>query len=85
MNNLSSLPNIGNNLAKRLEDASISSSDELKKLGSRHAFIKLKLAEPDSCINSLYALEGAIQNIRWHHLPKEVKDDLKSFFNSLTV
>ena len=30
----------------------------------------------------LCALEGAVQNIRWHNLNKETKEDLKEFFNS---
>ena len=30
----------------------------------------------------LYALEGAIQGIRWHDLSKEKKDNLRDFYNS---
>jgi hypothetical protein len=29
----------------------------------------------------LYALEGAIQGIRWHNLPKARKEELLHFFN----
>ena len=28
------------------------------------------------------AFEGAIQNIRWHSLSEEDKDDLRNFYNS---
>jgi len=37
------------------------------------------------CINMLYALEGAIQGIRWHGLSKERKLELKEYYNSLKV
>ena len=33
--------------------------------------------------NMLYALEGAIRGVRWHDLPKEVKDELKAFHRTL--
>ncbi|WP_372481128.1 TfoX/Sxy family DNA transformation protein [Clostridium tagluense] len=29
----------------------------------------------------LYALEGAVQGIRWHNLSGEIKDELKEFYN----
>ena len=33
-------------------------------------------------VNRLMAFEGAIQNIRWHSLSEEDKDDLRNFYNS---
>ena len=83
MNNLTQMPNIGKTLAERLKDAGISSADELKKIGSKVAFMRLKLHDPDSCLNKLFALEGAVQGIRWHNLSAESKAELKKFFNSL--
>ena len=34
-----------------------------------------------ACLNRLMALEGAIQNIRWHNLSEEDKDNLRDFYN----
>jgi DNA transformation protein len=68
MGELSKLPNIGNELEKTLNLAGIKTADELIRLGSRETFIRIRSIDPDPCINKLYALEGACQQIRWHQL-----------------
>jgi DNA transformation protein len=60
MSELIKLPNIGSELAKRLELAGIKSSEELIEAGTESAFIRLKTVFPNACHNQLYALEGAI-------------------------
>ncbi|MEG6613022.1 TfoX/Sxy family protein [Pseudoclostridium thermosuccinogenes] len=82
MGKLSELPNIGKTLEKRLVKAGIKDAEDLKQIGSKEAFIKLRLLEGDTCFNSLCALEGAIQGIRWHNLDCETKEELKRFFDS---
>ena len=81
--NLTDLPNIGEELANRLVQVGIHSDIELKAIGAKEVFIRLKTIDPGACINMLYAIEGAIQNIRWHHLDKPIKHELKEFFNRL--
>ena len=49
MNNLTKLPNIGSELAKRLGLAGINSSEKLFALGTEKVFIKLKTIYPDAC------------------------------------
>lgn len=84
MKSLSSLPNIGKELTKKLIFANILSPDELRFIGSRQAFMRIKTIFPeDTCINMLYALEGAVQDIRWHKLDQETKADLLDFYRSL--
>lgn len=83
MNSLSKAPNIGKVLADKLELAEIESVEALKQLGAEKVFIKLKCIDPCACINSLYAIEGAIQDIRWHGLSKERKIELKNFFDQI--
>lgn len=83
MSKLSDLPNIGKVLEQRLKNVEIENIDDLKKEGSKNAFIKLRLNEGDTCINALNALEGAIQGVRWHYLDENKKKELKEFFNSL--
>lgn len=82
MGRLSDQPNIGKVLEKRLSKAGIDDVEVLRQLGSKEAFIKLRLLEGDTCFNTLCALEGAIQGIRWHYLDCETKAELKRFFDS---
>ena len=50
-------------------------------LGSKEAWLKIKEIDDSACLNRLMALEGAIQNIRWHNLSEEDKDNLRNFYN----
>ncbi|HOI87136.1 MAG TPA: TfoX/Sxy family protein [Lentimicrobium sp.] len=77
---LSKMPNIGSTLKEKLMLIGINSAVSLKMAGAENAFIKLKTVDKDACINMLYALEGAIQGIRWHDLPATRKAELKEFF-----
>ncbi len=79
---LRDLPNIGNRLEERLIKAGINDVGALKQMGSKQAFIKLRSLEGDTCFNTLCALEGAVQGIRWHYLDSETKAELKRFFES---
>lgn len=82
MSKLSDLPNIGNKLEAKLKISGISNFAELKALGSEKALIKIVTIEDSgACLNMLYALEGAIQGIRWHNLAKERKQELKEFYD----
>lgn len=82
MKDISELPNIGKVMKKRLASVGIKDIETLMKAGSQEAFLKLYLHEGDTCLCSLYGLEGAIQGIRWHDLSEEKKEELKKFFNS---
>lgn len=83
MGELSKLTNIGKTLEKKLNDVDILTKDELFTLGSKEAFIMIRNLDNEACLNTLYALEGAVQGIRWHYLPIEVKDNLKEFYKSI--
>lgn len=81
---LAKLPNIGKILAEKLIMAGITSEQELKIAGSENAIIKISTIENNEvCINMLYALEGAIQGIRWHDLDNDRKKELKEFYDHL--
>ncbi len=80
---LASMPNIGKTLAEKLIVAGIPTPGDLKSVGSENAFIRIKTIDREACINMLYALEGAIQGIRWHNLEKDKKQELTEFFNRL--
>ncbi len=75
MENLLDLPNIGKTLAIKLNKIGINNIQELTETGSENAIIKIATIENNgACINMLFALEGAIQGVRWHKLSKENKN-----------
>lgn len=81
---LTDMPNIGPELEKKLIKANIHTPEDLKIFGSRGAFLRLKTIYPaEAYINMLYALEGAIQGIRWHQLNQIVRDELKDYYQRL--
>ena len=82
MGELSKLPNIGKVVEKQLNDVGINTVDDLVNLGSKEVWLKIKEIDDSACLNMLMALEGAIQNIRWHNLSEEDKDNLRDFYNS---
>lgn len=81
MGELSKLPNIGKVLEKQLNDVGINTVDDLSDIGSKEAWLKIKEIDESACLNRLMALEGAIQNIRWHNLSEDDKKNLKDFYN----
>ena len=80
MGELSKLPNIGKVLEKQLNDVGISTVDDLIDLGSNESLLNIKEVDESACLNRLMALEGAIQNIRWHNWSDEDKKHLKEFY-----
>jgi DNA transformation protein and related proteins len=84
MGELTKLPNIGKELEKVLLLAGIKTVDDLLKTGSKETFIRIKTIDPEACLDKLYAIEGACQNIRWHLLDKEMKRELKDLFDKLS-
>ena len=76
---LTSMMNIGEKLEKRLSAVEIYTAEQLKTIGSKEAFFRLKQHDPSVCTVYLYALEGAISGIEYNQLPEDVKQDLKNF------
>jgi len=74
------MPNIGKELEKRLIMAGIVSPSQLMEVGSIGAFQRLHAFNAGLCINMLYALEGAIQNVRWHKLEENKKQELLHYY-----
>lgn len=79
MAELSSLKNIGKEIERKLKTININSSEELEKVGSKDAWLRLKLKYPEICLVHLYTLEGAISNTEYNKLSETIKNDLKAF------
>lgn len=80
MSQLSKLPNIGKELEQQLKEVGIDTIKQLRETGSKQCWLKIKTIDASACINRLYALEGAIQGVRWHYLSDDIKNQLKDFY-----
>lgn len=80
MNKLTDFPNIGPVLADKLHQIGVTTIDELAEIGSIQATIQIGITDISACYNMLYALEGAIRGVRWHNVPKEDREKIKSEF-----
>jgi len=82
MSTLQDMPNIGAKLEAQLFEADIHTPEELKAVGSREAWLRIKAFDPSACLMRLSALEGALRGVRWHNLEPEVKEELRAFYHS---
>lgn len=70
--------NIGAVLAGRLKSVGVQSLEKLKEVGDSQVYTMLAARYPESCYHERLALAGAVRDVRWHHLPKEVKEAVKT-------
>jgi len=82
MTDLTGLPNLGRVVVEQLKRAGIDSPEELRRLGSVGAAVRLAEAGVDVCSSKLSALEGAIRGIRWHAIPAEERAALRAEFEA---
>ena len=83
MTPLTESPNIGSTLADLLKEIGITHLEQLAEVGSTEAIMQLASIDRNRvCLLMLYALEGAVQGIRWHGLSQIRKDELKDFYNT---
>ncbi|MDR3645753.1 MAG: TfoX/Sxy family protein [Clostridia bacterium] len=83
MSELRKLPNIGGVADDLLVRSGIDTIEKLMNIGSKEAFLKIRMQDPTACLHMLYGIEGAVQGIRDVDLSAETKTDLKAFFRSL--
>jgi DNA transformation protein len=82
MGELANLPNIGKSVEEQLNQVGITTFDQLKEIGSKQAWLKIKAIDSSACIHRIYALEGAIQGIKKSQLSTAAKEELKDFVNA---
>ena len=85
MSELTSMMNIGKEMAKKLTAVGIDSSERLIETGAKQAFLKLKAAYPGVCLVHLYTLECSIHNIEFNNLSEDKKKELKEFSDFLKM
>ena len=76
------MKNIGAEMNRKLNAVGINSAEELRRIGSKEAFFRLKAVYPNVCLVHLYSLQGAIDNVDFHLLPPETKKALEEFAHS---
>lgn len=85
MGELSNLPNIGKVVEEQLNQVGIYNYEQLKEVGSRQAWLKIRAIDTSACIHRLYSLEGAIRLIRKNQLSPEIKAELKEFYDTFSI
>jgi DNA transformation protein len=83
MSALQKLPNIGQVAEALLLDAGIDTPEKLIEIGSKEAFLRIRLNDQTACLHMLYGIEGAVEGIRDNDLSAETKQDLKAFYKTL--
>lgn len=83
MSELSTMKNIGGEIARKITSIGIESAEQLCDVGSKQAFLRLKIAYPQVCLVHLYAIQAAIDGVEINQLPEFVKSELKAFNDSL--
>ena len=65
-NDLENLLNVGPELARDLRAAGVETAAQLRRLGARGAWVKVRDVNPErDCASSLLALEGAVRGVCW--------------------
>jgi DNA transformation protein and related proteins len=75
---LERMRNLGPIIAGRLRAVGIETPDELRKLGAIEAYVRLKrVFHVETTHAQLYALHGAVNDVRWYVLPEEARAALR--------
>jgi len=83
MGELLSLPNVGRVLERNLIAVGICSPGELRRVGAKEAFTRIRAIDSGACLHMLYGLQGAVEGIRDTELSESAKEDLRLFFSGL--
>jgi len=83
MSTLSDLPNVGKVLEQYLIEVGISTPEQLKEIGTKEAFLRIRVKDPGACIHMLYGIQGAVEGIKDKYLSEKIKQELKEFHRNL--
>ncbi len=75
---LEGMRNLGPIISARLLAVGIATPVELRKVGAIEAYVRLKRTFPVETTHAqLYALHGAVTDVRWYTLPEEARAALR--------
>ncbi|HXK82082.1 MAG TPA: TfoX/Sxy family DNA transformation protein [Bacteroidales bacterium] len=75
--------NIGKVLELKLHSLGIETIERLRELGTEETFRRLKKIDRKASRALLFAIEGAIQDVRWHNLDEDRKTQLRDFYDEM--
>lgn len=75
--------NIGKVLELKLHSIGIDTVETLRSIGTEETFRRLKQIDKNCSRAILFAIEGAIQGVRWHKLEEYRKNELRAYFMDL--
>lgn len=77
---LENLPNVGPELARELRAAGVETATQLRRLGAKGAWAKVRDVNPErDCASSLLALEGAVRGVRWMSIQAAERKVLRAY------
>lgn len=71
------LRNLGPRSRAWLGEVGIETGDDLRRVGSVGAYLRVREAGLSASLNLLYALEAALMDIDWRDLPADLKAELR--------
>jgi DNA transformation protein len=74
---IGSLLNLGPRSQEWLTAVGITTYEDLERLGSVQAYLRVQERFPAASATLLYALEGALLDVRWDLLPLDVRQRLR--------
>lgn len=76
---LENLKNIGKRVAFSLREIGICTQDELREVGVISAWKRLRKKNPKKniCVCTLYALYGALKDVKWNEIPEKKKREFQ--------
>lgn len=83
MSALTDLPNVGKVLEQNLIRVGISTPEQLREIGTKEAFLRIRVIDPGACVHMLYGIQGAVEGIKDNFISEETKQELRKFFRSL--
>jgi len=73
---INDLKNLGLKSQEMLNAVGIYTYEDLSKHGAIQVYLKVKQKGLKPSLNLLHALEGALRDIHWNKLPKEIRSEL---------
>lgn len=73
---IADLPNLGPKSQVMLNNAGITTVEQLRQTGSVAAYLQVKHSGANASLNLLWALEGALTGIHWHAIARDERTRL---------
>lgn len=83
MSELSKLPNVGKVLETLLLEVGIQTPQQLREIGTKETFLRIRTKGPTACLHMLYGVQGAVEGIPDKFLSDTTKQELREFYKRI--